>query len=56
MCAVLAAVSTAAVRRLLPSFGIEFAPGSVTWGITRGLIGLGILGLLALLGFTMASD
>jgi hypothetical protein len=56
LCAVLAAVSTAAVRRLLPWFGIEIAPGSVTWGITRGLIGLGILGLLALLGFTMASD
>ena len=55
-CAALVTVSTAAVRRLLPWFGIEIAPGSVTWEITRGLIGLGIVGLLALLGFTMASD
>ena len=55
-CAALVTVSTAAVGRLLPWFGIEIAPGSVTWEITRGLIGLGIVGLLALLGFTMASD
>lgn len=55
-CAVLAAISTAVVRKLLPRVGIEIAPGSVTWKITRGLIGFGILGLLVLLGFTMAPD
>jgi len=55
-CAVLAVSSTAAVRKVLPQIGIEIAPGSLTWEMTRGLIGFAILGLLVLLGFVMASD
>jgi hypothetical protein len=52
-CAVLMAVSAAVVRNLLPRVGIEIAPGSVTWEITRGLIGFAILVLLDLLGHTI---
>jgi hypothetical protein len=50
-CAVLAVVSTAVVRRVLPWFGIEIARGSRAWTITEGLVGFAILGL----GFLLLS-
>jgi hypothetical protein len=53
-CALLAAISTAVVGKLLPWAGIKIAPGSVPWKITGGLVGFGILGLVFLLGFAMA--
>jgi hypothetical protein len=53
-CAALVVISTAAAKRLLPRVGI--VPASATWEITRGLIGLAILALVVLLGFTVATD
>ncbi len=50
-CAALATTSTVIVRNLLPRIGV--APGA--WNTTRHLIGFGILGLLFLLGFAVAS-
>jgi hypothetical protein len=48
-CAVLKAISTAFVRRVLPWFGIEIARDSLAWTITEGLVGFAMLGLLFLL-------
>ena len=48
-CAVLNAVSTAIVRRVLPWVGIRIARDSLTWTITEGLVGFATLGLLFLL-------
>ena len=48
-CAVLKAVSTAFVRRVLPWIGIEIARDSLAWTITEGLVGFAMLGLLFLL-------
>jgi hypothetical protein len=48
-CAVLAVVSTAVVRRVLPWLGIEIARGSRAWTITEGLVGFAVLGLVLLL-------
>jgi hypothetical protein len=56
-CAVLAAISTAVVGKVLPWFGIEIARDSARWQIVEGLVWFGILGLLALVGSTpMVSD
>jgi hypothetical protein len=55
-CAVLAAIATAVVRKLLPRAGIDIAPGSMTWTITQGLIMFGMLGLLVLVGYALAAD
>jgi hypothetical protein len=57
LCAVLATISTAVVRKLLPRIGIEITPNSLGWTITKGLIGLSVLGILVLLASTsMVSD
>jgi hypothetical protein len=48
-CAVLKAISTAFVRRVLPWVGIEIARDSLAWTITEGLVGFATLGLLFLL-------
>jgi hypothetical protein len=48
-CAVLKAISTAFVRRVLPWVGIEIARDSLAWTITEGLVGFAMLGLLVLL-------
>jgi hypothetical protein len=48
-CAVLAAISTAMVRRVLPWFGIAIARDSLAWTIIQGLVGFAMLGLLLLL-------
>ena len=48
-CAVLTAVSTAFVRRVLPWVGIEIARDCLAWTITEGLVGFAMLGLLFLL-------
>jgi hypothetical protein len=48
-CAVLNAVSTALVRRVLPWVGIETARGTLAWTIILGLVGFAMLGLLFLL-------
>ena len=53
-CAVLVVGATAVVRRLLPWFGIELARDSMAWTITQGLIGVAILGLMALLSLIVA--
>jgi hypothetical protein len=53
-CAVLKAISTAFVRRVLPWFGIEIARDSLAWTITEGLVGFATLGLLFLLLSTSA--
>jgi hypothetical protein len=45
-CAVLKAISTAFVRRVLPRVGIQFARDSFAWTITEGLVGFAMLGLL----------
>jgi len=47
-CAVLKAISTAFVRRVLPWVGIEIARDSLAWTITEGLLGFAMLGLLFL--------
>jgi hypothetical protein len=47
--AVLAAISTAFVRRVLPWVGIEIARDSLAWTITEGLVGSATLGLLFLI-------
>ncbi|WP_051389840.1 hypothetical protein [Bradyrhizobium sp. Ec3.3] len=48
-CALLTAVSTAVVRRVLPWFGIRLARDSLAWTITYGLVGFAILGLVLLI-------
>jgi hypothetical protein len=48
-CAVLKAISTAFVRRVLPCVGIEIARDSLAWTITEGLVGFTMPGLLVLL-------
>jgi hypothetical protein len=48
-CAVLNAISTAFVRRVLPWVGIETARGTLAWTIIQGLVGFAMLGLLVLL-------
>ena len=48
-CAVLKAVSTAFVRRVLPWVGIEIARDSLAWTMTEGLLGFAMLGRLFLL-------
>ena len=53
-CAVLKAISTAFVRRVLPWIGIEIARDSLAWTITEGLVGFAMLGLLFLLLSTPA--
>ena len=53
-CAVLKAISTAFVRRLLPWVGIEITRDSLAWTITKGLVGFAMLGLLYLLLSTPA--
>jgi hypothetical protein len=53
--AVLEATSTAAVRRVLPWFGIEIPRDSLAWTVTQGLVGFVTLGLLFLLS-TPISD
>ena len=56
-CAVLKAMSTAFVRRVLPWVGIEIARDSLAWTITEGLVGFAMLGLLVLfLSTTVISD
>jgi hypothetical protein len=55
-CAVLAAVSTAVVKRVLPWFRIEIARDSKAWTITQGLVGFAMLGLVFLLLSTPVSD
>jgi hypothetical protein len=47
--AVLEAISTAFVRRVLPRVGIEIARDSLAWTITEGLVGFATLGLLFLI-------
>ncbi|MCP3476272.1 hypothetical protein NLM33_39320 [Bradyrhizobium sp. CCGUVB1N3] len=47
-CAVLTAISTTVVRRVLPWFGIKLARDSLAWTITHGLVGFGILGVVLL--------
>jgi hypothetical protein len=47
--AVLEAISTAFVRRVLPWVGIEVARDSLAWTITEGLVGFATLGLLFLI-------
>ena len=47
--AVLPAISTAFVRRVLPWVGIEIARDSLAWTITEGVVGFAMLGLLFLL-------
>jgi hypothetical protein len=47
--AVLEAISTAFVRRVLPWVGIEIARDSLAWTITEGLVGFATLGLLFLI-------
>ena len=44
--AVLEAISTAFVRRVLPWVGIEIARDTLAWTITEGLVGFATLGLL----------
>jgi hypothetical protein len=53
-CAVLNAISTGLVRRVLPWVGIEIARDSLAWTITEGLVGFAMLGLLFLLLSTTA--
>jgi len=53
-CAVLNAISTAFVRKVLPWFGIRIARDSLAWTITEGLVGFATLGLLFLLLSTPA--
>jgi hypothetical protein len=57
VCAVLSVVSVAIIGKLLPRVGIVITPGSSRWTIATGLIGLGILTVLAFLAATpMVSD
>jgi hypothetical protein len=53
-CAVLQAISTALVRRVLPWIGIEITRDSLAWTITESLVGFAMLGLLFLLLSTPA--
>jgi hypothetical protein len=53
-CAVLKAISTAFVRKLLPWVGIKIARDSLAWTITEGLVGFAMLGILFLLLSTPA--
>ena len=53
-CAVLKAVSTTFVRKVLPWGGIKIARDSLAWTITEGLVGFAMLGLLFLLLSTPA--
>lgn len=53
-CAVLNAVSTAFVRRVLPWVGIKIARDSQAWTIIQGLVGFAMLALLFLLLSTLA--
>jgi hypothetical protein len=53
-CAVLNAISTALIRRVLPWAGIDIARDSLAWTITEGLVGFATLGLLFLLLSTPA--
>lgn len=53
-CAVLKAISTAVVRKVLPWGGIKIARDSLVWTITEGLVGFAMLGLLFLLLSTPA--
>jgi hypothetical protein len=53
-CAVLNAISTAFIRRVLPWIGIEIDRDSPTWTLIEGLIGFAMLGLLFLLLSTPA--
>jgi hypothetical protein len=55
-CAVLEAISTALVRRVLPWVGIEIARDSLAWTITEGLVGFAMLALLFLLSTPAVSD
>jgi hypothetical protein len=55
-CAVLTAISTAFVRRVLPWVGIEITRDSLAWTITEGLVGFAMLGLLFLLSTPVVSD
>ncbi|WP_284266367.1 hypothetical protein [Bradyrhizobium iriomotense] len=47
-CALLKAISTTVVRRVLPWFGIKIAPDSRAWTIAYGVVGFAILGLVLL--------
>ena len=53
-CAVLKAVSTAFVRKVLPWGGIKITSDSLAWTITEGVVGFAMLGLLFLLLSTPA--
>jgi hypothetical protein len=53
-CAVLNAISTALIRRVLPWAGIDIARDSLAWTITEGLVAFVTLGLLFLLLSTPA--
>jgi hypothetical protein len=56
-CAVLKAISTLLVRRVVPWVGLEIARDSLAWAIIEGLVGFAVLGLLFLLLSTpMVSD
>jgi hypothetical protein len=55
-CAVLKAISTAFVRRVLPWVGIKIARDNLAWTITEGLVGFATLGLLFLLLSTPAGS
>ncbi len=48
-CAVLKAISTTFVRKVLPWAGVKIARDSLAWTITEGLVGFAMLGLLFLL-------
>jgi hypothetical protein len=54
-CAVLTAISTALIGRVLPWLGIAIARGSLAWTITEGLVGFAVLGLLLLLSIPMSA-
>jgi hypothetical protein len=55
--AVATTISTAVIRKLLPRLGIEITPTGLGWATIEALIGLGMLGMLALLASTsMVSD
>lgn len=53
-CAVLNAISTAFIRRVLPWVGIEIDRDRPTWTMIEGLVGFAMLGLLFLLLSTPA--
>jgi hypothetical protein len=53
-CAVLNAISTTFIRRVLPWVGIEIARDSPTWTMIEGLVGFAMLALLFLLLSTPA--